>query len=121
MVTGLSERVWWDGAYEADQRRLRDAAAAIATDYRWAYDQTDRWSVNSSPAGRWRLFWLVNQGRSRLRPGECAATRAAVDGLAGTMRHTVFSNVCFSVLEPGTCIEPHLGPTNIRVRCHLGE
>ncbi|XP_037085102.1 aspartate beta-hydroxylase domain-containing protein 2-like [Pollicipes pollicipes] len=36
------------------------------------------------------------------------------------MRRTVFSNVCFSLLEPGTRIEPHRGPTNARVRCHLG-
>ncbi|XP_043239893.1 aspartate beta-hydroxylase domain-containing protein 1-like [Amphibalanus amphitrite] len=120
MVAELSERVWWYTAHEADQRRLQLAAAGIASDYRWARDQPHRWSVNSSPAGRWRLFWLVNQGRSRLGPGECAATLASVDSLAGAMRHTVFSNVCFSVLEPGTSIEPHLGPTNVRVRCHLG-
>lgn len=28
--------------------------------------------------------------------------------------------VFFSVLEPGTIIHPHCGPTNARLRCHLG-
>mmetsp|Transcript_25124 Transcript_25124/g.39166 ORF Transcript_25124/g.39166 Transcript_25124/m.39166 type:complete len:286 (-) Transcript_25124:61-918(-) len=28
--------------------------------------------------------------------------------------------VCFSSIEPGTCIVPHTGPSNMRLTCHLG-
>ena len=35
------------------------------------------------------------------------------------MARTVFGNAFVSVLEPGSEITPHCGPTNLRVRCHL--
>ena len=37
------------------------------------------------------------------------------------MKGNLFGNVAFSVVESGTTIAPHHGPSNIRIRCHLGE
>ncbi len=35
--------------------------------------------------------------------------------------NNVFGNACFSVLSPGAMITEHYGPTNVRLRCHLGK
>ena len=36
------------------------------------------------------------------------------------MKGVVFGNALISVLEPRSSIAPHCGPTNLRVRCHIG-
>ena len=35
------------------------------------------------------------------------------------MTMTPFSYTFFSTMKPGTVIQPHYGPSNLRVRCHL--
>ena len=43
-----------------------------------------------------------------------------LDNLDTFMKGTIFGNAFFSVLEPHSSIPSHCGPTNLRVRCHLG-
>ncbi|MBN3280631.1 ASPH2 protein, partial [Polyodon spathula] len=79
------------------------------------------WKVNSTPHGEWHTFYLVNQGVSV--PQNCRRCPRAYRTL-GSLRtfigNNVFGNACFSVLSPGTLITEHYGPTNVRIRCHLG-
>ncbi|KAJ1074125.1 hypothetical protein K5549_018009, partial [Capra hircus] len=79
------------------------------------------WKMNSTPSGEWVTFHLVNQGVCVPRNcRKCPRTYRLLGSLRTCIGNNVFGNACLSVLSPGTVITEHYGPTNIRVRCHLG-
>jgi hypothetical protein len=87
-----------------------------------------KWTVNdSSPQGDWKVFQLLNQGvwNPVLLCGECdnGCSREPcrklfelVRNIPGLLNNSLFGNVFISKIYPGTNIEPHCGPTNIRHR-----
>lgn len=78
--------------------------------------------MNSTPSGEWFTFYLVNQGMCVPRNcRRCPRTYRLLGSLRTCIGNNVFGNACISVLSPGTVIAEHYGPTNIRIRCHLGE
>lgn len=80
------------------------------------------WKVNSTPSGEWFTFYLVNQGMCVPRNcRKCPRTYRLLSSLRTCIGNNVFGNACISVLSPGTVITEHYGPTNIRIRCHLGR
>uniref|UniRef100_A0A493T6V2 Aspartate beta-hydroxylase domain containing 2 n=1 Tax=Anas platyrhynchos platyrhynchos TaxID=8840 RepID=A0A493T6V2_ANAPP len=80
------------------------------------------WKMNSTPSGEWFTFYLVNQGMCVPRNcRRCPRTYRLLGSLRTCIGNNVFGNACISVLSPGTVIAEHYGPTNIRIRCHLGE
>ncbi len=70
-------------------------------------------------SGRWSVLFLYERGRKNEHNCSlCPQTVAAIEA-----NRTVLSLgglAYFSMLEPGTRIAPHTGPTNMRLRCHLG-
>ncbi|XP_067395514.1 aspartate beta-hydroxylase domain-containing protein 2 isoform X1 [Emydura macquarii macquarii] len=79
------------------------------------------WKMNSTPSGEWFTFYLVNQGTCVPRNcRKCPRTYRLLGSLRTCIGNNVFGNACISVLTPGTVIGEHYGPTNIRIRCHLG-
>ncbi|XP_041522066.1 aspartate beta-hydroxylase domain-containing protein 1 isoform X3 [Microtus oregoni] len=50
----------------------------------------------------------------------CPGAYRALRGLRSFMSANTFGNAGFSVLLPGARLEGRCGPTNARVRCHLG-
>lgn len=79
------------------------------------------WKVNNTPSGEWLTFFLVNQGTCVPRNcRKCPRTYRLLGSLRTCVGSNVFGNACLSVLTPGTVIAEHYGPTNIRIRCHLG-
>lgn len=81
----------------------------------------ERWLRNDTPEGQWRVFHLINQGKVMEENIKlCDKTFELVSKLQGVMKRNVFGNVVFSAINPGTTISTHYGPTNIRIRCHLG-
>lgn len=83
--------------------------------------QANHWLVNNTPQGDWEVFHLINQGKVVNKNVKLAPkTFKLVSKLASVMTNTVFGNVSFSIVYPGTTISDHYGPTNIRLRCHLG-
>lgn len=79
------------------------------------------WLKNDTPNGHWRVFHLINQGKVvENNVTLCERTFALLSNLKNVMNRNVFGNVLFSVVNPGTTISRHYGPTNIRIRCHLG-
>ncbi|XP_063000038.1 aspartate beta-hydroxylase domain-containing protein 2 [Elgaria multicarinata webbii] len=79
------------------------------------------WKVNGTPSGEWLTFYLVNQGACVPRNcRKCPRTYRLLGSLRTCIGNNVFGNACLSVLTPGTVITEHYGPTNIRIRCHLG-
>ncbi|KAK6192860.1 hypothetical protein SNE40_004259 [Patella caerulea] len=78
------------------------------------------WKVNNTPNGKWCIFHLVDQGCVTKNAPMCPKTMKFLFTVRGFMKNTVFGNAGFSVIYPGTHITEHFGPTNIRLRCHLG-
>ncbi len=126
-VAGLEAKPWWDKkSFERDIDILENSASIICEEYRvvsrdLARGNTRGWRGNNTSSGQWTVFHLYNQGvkvaENCLR---CPETSAILDSLEALMKYTVFFNASFSVLQPGTLIDEHYGPTNTRLRCHLG-
>jgi len=74
---------------------------------------------NIKRSGRWSVLFLYERGRKNEHNCSlCPQTVAAIEA-----NRTVLSLgglAYFSMLEPDTHIAPHTGPTNVRLRCHLG-
>lgn len=85
-----------------------------------ANEHRGQWRSPALAEGRWdKLFFAY---RGQLNPkldGLCPETMAALAQvpLAADLPE---GNVCLSILAPGTEIRPHCGPTNVRLRAHLG-
>ena len=86
------------------------------------------WRVNNSGATDpsvsniqlWQVLYLMNQGRwIDENANICPKTKALVTKIPTLMNKSIFGNVFFSVLFPGTRIEQHCGPTNVRHRLHF--
>ncbi|HEY2005027.1 MAG TPA: aspartyl/asparaginyl beta-hydroxylase domain-containing protein [Solirubrobacteraceae bacterium] len=70
-------------------------------------------------SGEWDVLFLYERGRRHDEVCErCPATTRAIESHP-TMR-TAAGLIYVSRMRPGTHIEAHRGPTNLRVRCHLG-
>ena len=83
------------------------------------------WTVNdSSPNGDWKVFHILNQGvwNPILLSGNEKEKESyqklleLVRNIPGLLENCLFGNVFVSKIYPGTNIEPHCGPTNIRHR-----
>ncbi|XP_076434857.1 aspartate beta-hydroxylase domain-containing protein 2-like [Babylonia areolata] len=108
-VNALSEKL------EEIQREFGDlmSSGGVASDAGY-------WKVNETPTGRWGICHLLDQGVLTKAAAVCPVTWQTVCSLRAAMTDNLFGNVAFSVIEPGTTIAMHFGPTNIRIRCHLG-
>src|SRR5208282_3760709 len=69
--------------------------------------------------GRWSVLFLHELGR---RNEENLARCPVTAGILAKHRTVTTSTglAYFSCLDPETRVAPHQGPTNLRVRCHLG-
>ena len=77
---------------------------------------------NDVARGTWQVLHLMNQGEwvksnVTLCPKTMEVLRSLGDGK--TMDGCIFGNVFVSVLHPGTAIDPHCGPSNVRHRLHF--
>ena len=80
------------------------------------------WTLNGTKNGQWCAFYLYNQGKKMTDScARCPQTTRLIEGLPSVMTGSLFGNVSFSVIFPGTHIDEHYGPCNVRIRCHLGR
>jgi aspartyl/asparaginyl beta-hydroxylase (cupin superfamily) len=69
---------------------------------------------------RWSAFFLIKDGEVVAEnAARCPATMAAIAGLPIPVIKDRSPMVLFSILAPGTHIEPHNGMLNTRLICHL--
>jgi aspartate beta-hydroxylase len=117
---GLTARTWHDPGAIPLARALEANATAIRAEL-LALDGSGYHAESEDIArhGRWDVLMLLERGRPNSDVlARCPAVASllrqhgAVDGLGGL--------AYVSRLAPGTDIEPHRGPTNVRLRCHLG-
>ncbi|KAK7087289.1 hypothetical protein V1264_021361 [Littorina saxatilis] len=124
-VRGIRAQAVWDSEEFKGLAMLSESAAQIQSELdellKNSSDEYDSyWKVNDTPAGKWSICHLVDQGVKTPAVTACPETWRVVSSLPGIMTDNLFGNVAFSLVEPGTKIEPHFGPTNVRIRCHLG-
>ena len=117
---GLRARPWWPAAEIPGLAGL--ARPELRSEILAALDseQVGEWRSPALAAGRWDKLFFAQRGRlipamEELCPLTMAALRQ-VPGAAGLPE----GNLCASILAPGTQLHPHCGPTNVRLRAHLG-
>jgi hypothetical protein len=117
---GLHARPWHDPRRFALARALERSARQIRKELQ-ALDP-DRFEDEGQDigrVGRWRVLMLSERGRRHDAICRLCPTAAAVleeQGPALCLNGVAY----FSCLDPRTRIAPHRGPTNLRLRCHLG-
>ena len=119
MYPGLTARPWHDPQRFALATALETAADAIAAELSALTTQFIDEAEDIAREGRWSVAFLSKPGVEcdDIR-AMCPATTAVLDAHASEM--PLAGAAYFSCLDPGTRVAPHRGPTNTRLRCHLG-
>ena len=116
----LSERATYDPAEIPLARELTAAAHLIIAEFE-QFDRSRFHSERESIArtGDWDIITLFERGRLiEENARHCPLTAKII--LSHGAIPTSAGLAYFSKLKPGTEIAPHRGPTNLRIRCHLG-
>lgn len=126
-VKSLTARPWWTpeqstyghylAAIEAQWKTIRNEAVALIEDEDQGYFPE---SEGLKDKGIWKQFEMYVRGQRvdvncMRAPKTCQLVENIPDA-AGCTR----GQIKFSLLEPGTHVWPHTGPTNCRLRAHLG-
>uniref|UniRef100_A0A674AP35 Aspartate beta-hydroxylase n=1 Tax=Salmo trutta TaxID=8032 RepID=A0A674AP35_SALTR len=122
-VDGLKAQPWWtpkDTGYmdlvktlERNWRIIRDEAQSVMDKTTGLFVPEEE---NLREKGEWGQFTLWQQGEScRSVPKTCGLLERYPEA-TGCKR----GQIKFSVMQPGTHVWPHTGPTNCRLRMHLG-
>lgn len=122
---GLRAQPWWDPADVPGA----DALIAVAADARRELDALLRspddgvfgaWNTPLLIAGQWKKLFFARRGELNRRAlRACPAIADALRRVPGALGMKQ-GNCCFSAMEPGARIHAHCGPTNRRLRLHLG-
>mmetsp|Transcript_34472 Transcript_34472/g.94900 ORF Transcript_34472/g.94900 Transcript_34472/m.94900 type:complete len:272 (-) Transcript_34472:42-857(-) len=67
--------------------------------------------------GNWSKVHLISHSFRHSALDECPTTRQVLNSIPFC---TALGSAYFSILAPGTVVRPHFGPTNFRIRYHLG-
>jgi aspartate beta-hydroxylase len=123
----LKAQSWWQPSetpymssiriLEKNWKTIRDEGMAIMNKDKNAFQYEDE---NLRETGDWKQFTLFFRGKEnkdtcKRVPKTCAIVRKIPDA-AGCTR----GQIKYSVMLPGTHVWPHTGPTNCRLRMHLG-
>jgi len=117
----VCDEAWHSRKQQYLQEYLTDSYSTIKTEFMSAMSKDWCWTNEKGETGAWRKLFLYNQGKQVTSNKSVAPkTFLLLDNLDTFMKGTIFGNAFFSVLEPHSSIPAHCGPTNLRVRCHLG-
>ncbi|XP_048865848.1 aspartyl/asparaginyl beta-hydroxylase isoform X2 [Brienomyrus brachyistius] len=126
-VNGLRAQPWWTAketgythlvkTLERNWKTIRDEALSVVDAASGLFLPEDE---NLRETGEWGQFTLWQQGRKVEKscqsvPKTCALMERFPES-TGCKR----GQVKYSVMQPGTHVWPHTGPTNCRLRMHLG-
>ncbi|XP_062850101.1 aspartyl/asparaginyl beta-hydroxylase isoform X5 [Trichomycterus rosablanca] len=126
-VAGLKAQPWWTAKetgytdlvrmLERNWMTFRDEALAVMDAGSGLFVPEDE---NLRETGDWGQFTLWQQGRKvgsacQSVPKTCALMERFKDSTSCKR-----GQIKFSVMQPGTHVWPHTGPTNCRLRMHLG-
>jgi aspartate beta-hydroxylase len=117
---GLPSQPWYDARAIPAARELERAAPQIIAEFRQLDSRA--FVPESEPIARrgaWDVFILYERGRRHDERCRLAPTVSAIVEGNRTIR-SLAGLVYFSRLAPHSRVAPHSGPTNMRVRVHLG-
>ena len=131
-MPGISTVPCWRDDKLKSHPRLTSALSTIQEKYTSILEECNNlqrtehcklWRSNTSESGQWKTFYLYNQGKKVEENCKfCPETVCLLNqAFLPFMKDCIFGNALFSIVEPGTIITEHYGPTNIRLRCHLGQ
>ena len=126
MMPGLRRKPLWTSEDHIVIRQLFTAIETtknyrkIVRDFGVISRSNEGWKTNVISTGEWRTFYLINQGQHlQENVVKCPQTVQILETTTSLMIGSSFGNAMFSVLQPGSRIEPHTSPCNFRLRCHL--
>lgn len=101
---------------EQNWELIRDEGLSVLGQGGYFKDETE----NLRDRGQWKQFDLFSRGKRV--PGHCEKTpfTCKIIEMFPAARTCTRGQVKFSVMHPGTHVWPHCGPTNCRIRAHLG-
>ncbi|XP_053915499.1 aspartyl/asparaginyl beta-hydroxylase isoform X8 [Cuculus canorus] len=126
-VKGLKAQPWWTAretgytelvkSLEKNWKLIRDEGLAVMDKERSLFLPEDE---NLREKGDWSQFTLWQQGRKNEKacksvPKTCTLLERFPEA-TGCRR----GQIKYSIMHPGTHVWPHTGPTNCRIRMHLG-
>lgn len=122
-VDRLKSRPWWDidqTPYMKLARALEKFWKEILKEGQAAHALYEKEKEGLKERGEWSQLDLFVRGqevpgRCKKAPVTCSIVRSEV-AAAGCRR----GQIKFSAMEAGTHVRPHVGPTNCRLRMHLG-
>lgn len=97
-------------------RLVRDEGLAVLGEDGYFIDESE----NLRDKGYWKQFDLFSRGQRVNRHCEKTPFTCKLIEAFAAARHCTRGQVKFSVMHPGTHVWPHCGPTNCRLRAHLG-
>ena len=117
---GLRVEPWYDPAtfpIVADLERLAPQIAAEAKQFDASSFQDEAEEIGRE--GRWGVLFFLEMGRrNEANLAKCPALRWILDHHRTLTTHAGL--MYLSCLDPKSRVAPHYGPTNVRLRCHLG-
>nr|XP_045619771.1 aspartate beta-hydroxylase domain-containing protein 2-like [Procambarus clarkii] len=124
----LTANPYWNDfmVYQKDLRFLKLNFSIILKEFISVFEALQKgdnwgWKLNDIAEGHWCIFPFIDQGLvNESNCKRCPNVAAILDTLPSLMKDCVFGNACFSILYPDSNIKAHHGPSNIRLRCHLG-
>jgi hypothetical protein len=100
----------WVRALEESANDIREELHRVRERFGRAVYDSDR-NIKT-----WKTFYFYLNGKPvEEHLAACPKTRAVLQGIPLNGLH-----VCFSAIEPGGFLQPHVGPTNVSLTAHLG-
>jgi aspartate beta-hydroxylase len=125
-VDRLKGQPWWKkeetpykflySVLEANWQKIRDEGISVMN----KNDLFQSESENLKDTGDWKQFELFARGQKNVENcKKCPITCKIIDSIPDA-RGCKRGQTKFSVMHPTTHVWPHCGPTNCRLRVHLG-
>ncbi|RZC37165.1 aspartyl/asparaginyl beta-hydroxylase, partial [Asbolus verrucosus] len=125
-VERLKGKPWWKKeetpytnlytTLESNWKKIRDEGLSVLSENGLFQNESE----NLKDTGNWKQFELFARGQKNIRNcKKCPVTCKIIESIPdakGCRR----GQTKFSVMHPGTHVWPHCGPTNCRLRVHLG-
>jgi len=119
---GLTSHPWWDPSVVRATKVLEENFDIIYGEYNnlLKLGKLRHHPDKLAEGSDWKIFTLWSFGRKISNNTKlCPETTKIIESLPESYTH-VYGLIYFSMLYPGTHIKSHCGPTNIRLRIHMG-
>ncbi|KAJ8923777.1 hypothetical protein NQ315_010359 [Exocentrus adspersus] len=125
-VPRLTGKPWWnlsDLPYldlfrllKQNWEKIRDEGLAVLNERGYFQDESE----NLKDTGDWKQFELFARGQKNAKNCKACPFTCSIVERISEARNCKRGQTKFSVMHPGTHVWPHCGPTNCRLRVHLG-